>query len=233
MGKLVIVRHGESRWNLCNRFTGWVDVPLSEEGVREAQSCAQHCAVFDFDAAFTSDLERTQETLLIILSAQGRTAVVQHVDDIRYRTWLRQSNRCSTGDIPVFRNEHLNERYYGSLQGMDKAYAEKRYGKEKVFLWRRGYDDRPPGGAETLREAFERAWPYVRRKIVPRVRRGETILLAGHGNTLRTIIKHFEGISEEDALFIDLPEAQAIVYDYRHGAFVRAKGEYRFNRPLR
>ena len=233
MGKFVIVRHGESRWNLCNRFTGWVDVPLSESGVREAQICARHCAVFDFDAAFTSDLERTQATLLIILSMQGRTAIVQHADDIRYQRWIRQSNRCSTGDIPIFHSKYLNERYYGSLQGIDKAHAEKRYGKEKVFLWRRGYEDRPPGGAETLRETFERAWPYVSRRIVPRVRRGETILLAGHGNTLRSIIKHVEGISDDDALFIDLPKAQPIVYDYRRGKFVRTEGEYRLDRPLR
>lgn len=232
MGTLVIVRHGESRWNLCNRFTGWVDVPLSESGIKEAQVCARHCASFDFDAAFTSNLERTQETLLIILSLQGRTAVVQHPEDIRYRRWIRLSNRCSTGDIPVFRSALLNERYYGSLQGMEKKVAEKKYGKEKVFRMRRGTDDRPPGG-ETLRETFRRAQPYVTRAILPRVRRGETVLLAGHGNTLRTIIKHMERISDDDALFIDLPEAEPFVYTYRKGRFVRTKGEYQFDRPLR
>lgn len=232
MGTLVIVRHGESRWNLCNRFTGWVDVPLSEQGVKEAQACARHCAAFDFDAAFTSNLERAQETLLIILSLQGRTAVVQHENDKRYSRWLRKSNSCSTGDIPVFRSAVLNERYYGALQGMDKKSAEKKYGKEKVLHWRRGYDDRPPGG-ETLRETFERSQPYVARNILSRVRRGETILLAGHGNTLRASIKHLERISDNDALFIDLPEAEPIVYTYHKGRFVRASGAYQFHRPLR
>ncbi len=232
MGTLVIVRHGESRWNLCNRFQGWVDVPLSEKGVKEAQECARHCTVFDFDAAFTSNLERAQETLLIILSLQGRTAVAQHSEDARYRRWIRQSNKCAIGDIPVFRSALLNERYYGALQGLDKKLAEKKYGKEKVFHWRRGYDDRPPGG-ETLRETFERTQPYFARRIMPRIRRGETIILAGHGNTLRTIIKHFENISDEETFFIDLPEAHPIVYEYKRGRFMRTAGEYRLDRPLR
>lgn len=232
MGTLVIVRHGESRWNLCNRFTGWVDVPLSKKGITEADQCAKHCSSFDFDAAFTSDLERSQETLLIILSRQNRTAVIQHGADARYRHWVRKSNKCTVGDIPVYCSAFLNERYYGDLQGMDKEEADRRYGPEKVQQWRRGYDDRPPNG-ETLRETYVRMRPYFTRYIARRVQRGESILLVGHGNTLRALIKYLEHVRERDMMFIDLPEAHPIVYTYQRSRFTRVEGEYTFNRPLR
>ncbi len=232
MGTLVLVRHGESRWNLCNRFSGWVDIPLSEQGVKEAQACATHCARFDFGAAFTSNLGRAHETLLIVLSLQGKTAVVQHADDARYGKWIRTSNKCASGDLPVFATSSLNERFYGSLQGMDKKSAERTYGKDKVFQWRRGFTARPPGG-ETLQETFKRSQPYVARTVLSRVRRGEQIFVAAHGNTLRAMIKHLEGIDDRAVAYVDLPLAHPIVYHYKRGRFVRTEGELRFDRPLR
>ncbi len=232
MGTLVLVRHGESRWNLCNRFTGWVDVPLSERGIKEAQVCAKHCENFNFNSAFTSDLERAHETLLIILSIQNKTAIVQHTEDSRYRRWVSASNRCGAGDLPVFTSPLLNERYYGSLQGMEKGEAEGRFGKDKVLRWRRGFSDRPPQG-ETLKEVFERVLPYFVKKIVPLAKRGEEVLVAGHGNTLRAIIKYLEGIKDEDIAFVDLPKGHPLVYEYKRGTFTRTGGEYGFKRPLR
>lgn len=232
MGALVLVRHGESRWNQCNRFTGWVDVPLSENGIKEAQGCAEHCKRFQFDSAFTSDLERARQTLLIILSLQGHTAIVQHPEDSRYRRWTRLSNRCGGNDIPVFTSPLLNERFYGALQGLEKSAAERRFGKENIFQWRRGFTDRPPDG-ETLKETFKRVHPYFVRRILPRVRRGETVFLAGHGNTLRGIIKYLENIGDEDVVFLDLPHGHPLVYTFRRGHFIRTEGELKFNRPLR
>lgn len=232
MGKLVLVRHGESRWNLCNRFTGWIDVPLSEKGIKEAEECAQHCKQYEYSAAFTSNLTRAQETLLIILSQQDRTGVFQHDHDPKYSTWIRGSNRCSGSDIPVFASSALNERYYGALQGMEKGSAEKKYGKDKVQAWRRGYTNRPPRG-ESLEEAHARMHPYLVKKILPRVRRGENILVTAHGNTLRAAIKHLEGISDEQIALVDLPEAKPLIYEYRKGRFVRIEGEYKLDRPLR
>lgn len=232
MGKLVLVRHGESRWNLCNRFTGWIDVPLSEKGIKEAEECAQHCRQYAYAAAFTSNLTRAQETLLIILSQQDRTGVFQHDHDPKYSTWIRGSNRCSGSDIPVFASSALNERYYGALQGMEKGSAERKYGKEKVQAWRRGYTNRPPRG-ESLEEAHARMHPYLVKKILPRVRRGENILVTAHGNTLRAAIKHLEGISDEQIALVDLPEAKPLIYEYRKGRFVRIEGEYKLDRPLR
>ena len=227
-----MVRHGESRWNLCDRFTGWVDVPLSEYGVKEAQLCAIHCKDFDFNAAFTSNLGRAYETLLIILSQQDRTAITQHEENPQYRRWVRLSNQCGTDDLPVFKTAIMNERFYGKLQGMEKSAAERQFGKEKVFSWRRGFFDRPPGG-ETLKETFDRVHPYFARNILSRVRRGEDVLVAGHGNTLRAIVKHLEKFKDGEVLFLDLPQGQPLVYTYKRGKFMRTSGEFAFDRPLR
>lgn len=232
MGTLVLVRHGESRWNLSNRFTGWVDVPLSENGIREAGRVAAHCRKFAYDTAFVSALSRAQETLLIILARQGRTGIFQRPENSRHAGWIRKSNVCGPDDLPVHVSDALNERYYGELQGMEKRAAEKKYGEKKVLAWRRGYAARPPGG-ESLEETHARVHPYLVRKILPRVRRGEDILVVAHGNTLRAIIKHLEGVSDDDIAFIDLPEAMPLAYRHRHGRFTHVEGDYRFNRPLR
>lgn len=232
MSTLVLVRHGESRWNQCNRFTGWVDVPLSEAGIREAQRCAGHCAPYDFDVAFTSALERAHETLFIILSRQDRTGVMQHGIDPRYAQWIRRSIRCGAGDIPVFASARLNERYYGLLQGMEKPAAEKKFGKKKVIDWRRGYRTHPPAG-ESLADTFRRVLPFFRGRIQSRLRKGQNVLLVAHGNTLRAIIKEIEGLSEAQIASVDLPQAAPLVYQFRAGRYRRIAGEYRLDRPLR
>lgn len=232
MGKLVLVRHGESRWNVRNRFSGWVDVPLSENGIREAERCAVHCEKYNFSAVFTSALERTHVTASIILSRQNRNGIIQHEEQQRYRKWTMQSNIITRGDIPIYESVVLNERFYGDLQGMDKRQAEKVYGKKQVFAWRRGFSDKPPGG-ESLKQTFMRIHPYFDARIVPRIAKSETVLISGHGNTLRAIIRHIEDIPTEDIVNIDLPEARPLVYEYRRGTFVRIAGEYRLNRPLR
>ncbi len=232
-GTIVLVRHGESRWNLGNRFTGWVDVPLSMAGIKEAQDCAKHCKKYDFQLAFTSALERAHSTLHIILSEQGRTGIVQHPEDKRYGRWIKASNVFSSRDIPIYEHKYLNERYYGSLQGLVKSAAEKKYGRDRVLDWRRGYDTNPPGGGESLKDVVKRITPYMETKVIARLKRGETVILVGHGNTLRSVIKGFEKISDEHITHIDLPEAKPLVYVYRSGRFTRTEGEYSFDRPLR
>lgn len=227
MGTLVLVRHGESRWNLSNRFSGWVDVPLSENGVLEAQRCAKHCEGYTFSLAYTSALSRAQSTLFIILSQQDRTAIVQHPEDARYR--YKDGNRA---DIPVEVSQTLNERHYGLLQGLNKKAAERVYGKDRVICWRRGYHDRPPKG-ESLHDTYNRVLPFFLKVIVPRLRRGHTILVASHGNTLRSLIKYIDQISDEGIACVDLPEARPIVYKYAHGKYRHIEGDYTFRRPLR
>lgn len=233
MGHLVLIRHGESRWNQCHRFTGWVDVPLSEAGIDEAEACAHHCKRFDFSAAFTSKLERAHSTLNTILAHQNRTGIVQHEHDKKFYRWTKYSNGCGTEDIPVIESTLLNERYYGKLQGMEKSEAEKKFGKEKVFAWRRGFKDKPPGGGESLEETFNRVLPFFKKSILPRVRKSDDVLVVAHGNTLRAMIMYLEKISEIDIAFVDLPKAQPIVYRYGKEGFERVAGEYHFNRPLR
>lgn len=232
MASLVLVRHGESRWNLTNRFTGWVDVPLSERGIEEAGRVAAHCKKFNYAAAFTSRLTRAQQTLLIILARQKRTGIFQHEPAHGHERWIRASNQLQNDDIPIFASYTLNERFYGTLQGMNKRTATNQFGKERVHAWRRSYDSRPPNG-ESLAEAYARMKPNFTKQILPRLKKGEDILVVGHGNTLRGAIKYLEQISDDDIAFLDLPKTTPIVYQYHHGKIARTEGEYRFNRPLR
>lgn len=233
MGTLVLVRHGESRWNLSNRFTGWVDVPLSEQGFKEAEICAKHCKEYDFDLAFTSRLERARQTLYVILSQQGRTGVVQHQGvDSKFKRWIRRSNLLRNHDLSVYTSERLNERYYGDLQGMEKHAAERKYGKQRVLEWRRAFEARPPNG-ESLKDTFDRIMPFFTKKIFPPVRMGKRVIVTAHGNTLRAIMKHLEGISDEAIADIDLPQAKPIVYRYSTRGWKRLTGELKSGRPLR
>jgi 2,3-bisphosphoglycerate-dependent phosphoglycerate mutase len=201
-------------------------------GVLEAEACALHCQKYDFDIAFTSKLERAHATLSIILAQQNRTGIIQHENEGSHYKWTCDSNFCLPDDIPVYESATLNERYYGKLQGIGKKAAEKKFGVKKVFEWRRGYDARPPGG-ESLKEAHGRVIPFFLKKIQPRLRKGETVLLCAHGNTLRAIIKRLEGISDHEIAYIDLPKAKPLVYEYSRGRFRRVAGEYELNRPLR
>ncbi|MFA5129600.1 MAG: histidine phosphatase family protein [Patescibacteria group bacterium] len=231
VGTLVLVRHGESRWNSCNRFTGWVDVPLSEEGIQEAEKCAHECTKFSFNAVYTSSLERAQETALIILAHQNRNGIFQHEEDPRYKRWILESNQCGGDDIPIYETTMLNERYYGKLQGMEKDAARKHFGTDLVEGWRRGYSNRPPGG-ETLEEVHARVLPYFFEHILPRIRKKETILVASHENSLRAIIKELEGITDEDITHVNLPTAMPIIYTSGEGdCFTRVAGEYTFSHP--
>lgn len=232
MSKLVLVRHGESFWNQSNKFTGWADVPLTVNGIKEAQQLAVHCQQFKYSAAFTSELIRAQATLLIILSKQLQTGIFQHVTDTPHSEWLTHSNQFGENEIPIFTNSALNERYYGELQGMNKLEAEAKYGKEQVIKWRRHYKSIPPDG-ESLEEAHSRMHNYFVEHILSRVINGETILVTAHGNTLRAAIKHLEELSDNDIAKVNLPEAKPLVYEYMDGKFIRIEGDYDLARPLR
>ncbi len=234
MSKLVLVRHGESLWNLHNRFSGWVDVPLSESGIEEAVECSTQLNGTKFDVAYTSELERAHATLNVILAQQIRTGVFQHEGGSDFYTWKCKSNQCTIKDMPIYSSELLNERYYGGLQGMKKTVAEKEYGKEQVFKWRRGYFERPPGGGESLEDAYKRMLPYHKKHVEKSVTQGKNVLLVGHGNTLRALMKHLEKISDEDMPFLDLPHGKPIVYSYKRKKWICENPDaYSFNRPLR
>jgi 2,3-bisphosphoglycerate-dependent phosphoglycerate mutase len=188
MSKMVLIRHGESQWNLENRFTGWVDVPLSPKGIEEAKAAGQKLSDFVFDRAFSSILARANETLRIVLEVIGQTT------------------------IPVEKDKALNERMYGELQGLNKTETAKKYGDEQVKIWRRSYDVRPPGG-ESLKDTAERVLPYYDSRIKPCVLKGETILIAAHGNSLRALVMQLEQLTREQVLELNIPTGAPLLYE--------------------
>ncbi len=230
MAYLILVRHGESRWNTANKFTGWVDVPLSEVGINEALISAKKLEGIQLDYAFTSKLQRAQETLLIILSKQDATGIFVHETGKR-KSWSKHRGKFGSHEIPVFSSDDINERYYGRLQGMDKDEARKKFGKEQVFVWRRSYDVRPPGG-ESLKDVFNRAVPYCRKKILPLVRKGKNVIVSAHGNSLRAMIKYLDTISDEDIPNLELSYGSPIAYVWKKGKLQKESHMHSFNRPV-
>ena len=198
MGTLVLIRHGQSQWNLENRFTGWVDVPLTDAGRDEARRAADVIRSIRFDRAFTSALQRAQETLRIVLEEVGRTT------------------------LPIERTQALNERHYGALQGLNKTETAQRYGEPQVKLWRRSYDVPPPndrtawnpdGVSESLQDTAARTLPYFNATILPLVKAGQSILVVAHGNSLRAIVMALDHMTNAEVLELNIATGAPIVYE--------------------
>lgn len=215
MNKLVLIRHGESAWNKENRFTGWVDVDLSAKGVEEAHTAGKLLKAegYEFDLAHTSILKRAIKTLRIVMD---------ELDE----TWL-----------PVHKSWRLNERHYGALQGLNKTETAEKYGEDQVKIWRRSYDTPPPllsdaefkaqlkeprfrsikpeelPRGETLKTTLDRLLPLWNETIAPQVKAGKKVLIAAHGNSLRALIQHLEGISKEDIMELNVPTGIPLVYE--------------------
>ena len=187
MPKLVLVRHGQSIWNLQNRFTGWIDVPLTEKGKEEAYKAGELLKDIRFDVAYTSMLTRAQETLRIILETIGLL-------------------------IPVIKDEALNERHYGALQGLNKDRAREKWGKEIVHLWRRSYDIPPPEG-EALKDTAARTIPFLEKAIMGDILDGRNVLVSAHGNSLRSIVMFLENLGPDEIIKVEIPTGTPIVYD--------------------
>ena len=216
MTKLVMLRHGQSTWNLENKFTGWTDVDLSEQGVKEAQSAGKILREegFGFDLAYTSVLKRAIRTLWITL------------DDMDLM-W-----------IPVYRAWQLNERHYGALQGLDKKATAEKYSDEQVKIWRRSYSIRPPAlelddprhpnqearyaallpeerpAHEALKDTLERTLPYWQKEIFPQLQAGKKILITAHGNSLRALVKYLDNVSDEEIVRLNIPTGVPLVYEF-------------------
>ena len=226
MSYLILVRHGQSRWNLTNRFTGWVDVPLSEKGIEEARKCGKKLKDLKLDVAFTCELERAQETLLIIYALQHYTGIFLHKGKRFLHPKLLEKN-----EIATYVSWKLNERYYGNLQGMDKNKARRKYGHDKVFSWRRSWDVKPPKG-ESLKDTYGRTIPYFKKEIMPYLRKKKNVIVCAHGNSLRSIVKYVDGISNEDIPHLELPTGKPLVYKYSKNGLVKVKGKCSFNRKV-
>ena len=189
MSTLVLVRHGQSLWNAQDRFTGWVDVPLTDRGRDEARAGAAAIAHLKFDVAYTSALTRAQETLAIILAEIGQTKV------------------------PIIRDAALNERDYGDLVGLNKTDTAKKYGADQVQLWRRSYDVAPPGG-ESLQMTAARTLPFFDRAIMGDLSAGRTVLVCAHGNSNRSIVMQLEHLSPEQVVKLELPTGVPRLYEF-------------------
>ncbi len=186
---MVLVRHGQSEWNLKNLFTGWRDVGLSDQGVDEAREAGRRLKAkgLEFGVCFTSALTRAQRSLDLMLEELGKTG------------------------LPVTRDQALNERDYGDLSGLNKDDARKKWGEEQVHVWRRSYATAPPGG-ESLRDTGARVWPYYLHTIQPHVMRGEGVLISAHGNSLRALIMALDGLTPDEIVKLELPTGLPILY---------------------
>ena len=200
MATLILLRHGQSVWNAANKFTGWTDVGLSEVGEAEAAKAGEELADTQIDVVHTSDLIRAQHTAEIVM----------------------RHNRASS-DVPTRRDFRLNERHYGDLQGLNKQDTRDKYGDEQVHIWRRSYDVPPPGeDGESLAMCAERTLPYLGEAIKPDLDAGKTVLVAAHGNSLRSIVMKIEGLSKEEVLSLEIPTGIPRIYTYEDGNFTRA-----------
>ena len=199
-GTLVLVRHGQSDWNLKNLFTGWKDPDLTELGIQEATAGGQALADYGikFDVAYTSALTRAQHTLKLILDKVGQQG------------------------LQTIKDQALNERDYGDLSGLNKDDARAKWGEEQVHIWRRSYDVPPPGG-ESLRDTGARVWPYYLTDILPRVLAGQTVLVAAHGNSLRALVMVLDRLTKEQVLNLNLATGVPMVYRLNADSTVASK----------
>jgi 2,3-bisphosphoglycerate-dependent phosphoglycerate mutase len=188
MPQLVLIRHGESEWNKENRFTGWIDIPLSTKGEEEARSAGEKLKGMKFDKAFSSVLQRATKTYEIAAQTAGFK------------------------DLVCERDEALNERMYGDLQGLNKDECRAKFGAEQVHIWRRSFDVPPPGG-ESLKNTAERVLPYYYKKIEPMLRQGKHILVVAHGNSLRALIMHIEKLTGDEIVKVEIPTGVPILYE--------------------
>jgi len=206
MPKLILLRHGESQWNLENRFTGWVDVPLSPRGENEARTAGEHLRDLPIDKLYTSVLQRAMNTAKIALEAAGK------------------------GELPTERDQALNERHYGDLQGLNKAETATQYGDEQVKIWRRSYDVPPPGeNGESLKDTAARTLPYFQAHILPDIKAGKSVMVVAHGNSLRSIVMELDNLTREQVLELNIPTGIPLVYDFDDAGNITHK-QYLFTR---
>lgn len=198
MADLILLRHGQSQWNLENRFTGWVDVPLSPRGEAEARAAGEKLRGHTLHKLYTSTLQRAIDTARLALETAG------------------------IGPLPTERDAALNERMYGDLQGLDKGEAARQFGADQVHRWRRSYDERPPGG-ESLADTAARVLPYWTAHLLPDLQAGKNLLVAAHGNSLRALVMHLDGLTRDQVLQLEIPTGQPLLYELAPDGTVRGK----------
>ena len=227
MAKLILIRHGQSLWNAENKFTGWVDVPLSKKGRTEAAIASSKLKDYRVSVCFTSKLFRAIETAIVVLTevddiCDGKIPIIKHeIEDKDWHGWDKYKG-SPENELPVYSTAMLDERYYGELQGLSKSETATKFGQEQVQQWRRSYSARPPGG-ESLEDTQKRVVPYFDIQILPYLQQGQNVLVVAHGNSLRSIIMKLENLSPEEVTKLELATGIPTVYEIASSALVTDK----------
>ena len=219
---LILMRHGESSWNQNNLFTGWVDIPLSQKGIEEALEAGRQIKTIPVDLIFTSTLIRAQMSAFLAMSqhTSEKIPVVIHPKQSPLGDWGKIYGEDAVNNtIPVYYSWELNERMYGELQGLNKAATRKKFGDEQVQIWRRSYQENPPGG-ESLSDTVARALPYFEKNIVPHLIQGKNVFISAHGNSLRAITMSIKKLSQTEVTALEIPTGVPLLYQYTEGQFV-------------
>lgn len=217
------MRHGESKWNKLNQFTGWVDIPLTQKGIKEAIEGGNIIKDIPVDVIFMSSLIRSQMTAMLAMSqhSEGKVPVVIHGEDKKLAQWgTIYSEDAKEQTIPCYVSWELNERMYGELQGYNKKRTAEKYGEEKVRIWRRSYSTPPPKG-ESLEMTAKRTIPYFENIIVPFLLDGKNVFVSAHGNSLRSIIMDLDHLDEEEVVALEIPTGKPIIYDFENGTYTK------------
>lgn len=225
MATLILMRHGQSQWNLHNLFTGWVDIPLSAQGIEEALEGGRRIQNEPIDIIFTSTLIRAQMTAMLAMARHhsGKVPMILHPGEGHLEEWSHiYSALAAEKTIPVIRAWELNERMYGELQGVNKQELADKYGKEQVHIWRRSFDVPPPGG-ESLEMTAARSIPYFEQTILPYLEKGKHVFIAAHGNSLRSIMMKLDNLSPQEVVQLELATGLPILYQYENGRFIKQK----------
>ena len=225
MSRLILLRHGQSEWNKRNLFTGWVDIPLSTEGIEEAFKAGDAIRSMPIDIIVTTTLMRAQMTAMLAMTRHesGKVPVILHEGEGKLGEWAKiYGEEARNSVVPVIRCWELNERAYGELQGLNKAETAKKFGADQVKIWRRSYDVAPPGG-ESLEMTAARSIPYFKKEIVPLLEAGKNVFVSAHGNSLRSIIMHLDHLSKDEVLHLELATGVPVIYDMRHGKFLKVQ----------
>lgn len=220
MGKLILMRHGQSVWNGKNIFTGWVDIPLSTSGIAESLNGGGKIKDLPLDIIYTSTLIRAIMTAMLVMSVHtsGKVAVISHEEEGKLGEWGYYAKEREKECIPVFCAWQLNERMYGDLQGCNKEAIKKKYGEDQFKLWRRSYAVPPPNG-ESLEMTAGRTLPYFNTEILPKLKEGKNILIAAHGNSLRSIMMELDHLSQEEVINLELETGLPVIYNFQGEAY--------------
>lgn len=220
MAKLILLRHGQSEWNKANLFTGWVDIPLSQEGIAEAIAAGRGLAQMQIDCIYSSSLMRAQMTAILVMAqnASKKMPYIRRCPKEPFSSWYEMGCQDNKDLIPMYVAWELNERMYGRLQAKNKKQTIDLHGADQVQLWRRSYNIAPPDG-ESLEMTAKRSIPFFDTRIIAELKKGLNVLVCAHGNSLRSIVMEIEHLTPDQIIKLEIPTGIPLVYEYRHDAF--------------